>query len=322
MKNKKLKLGILVMAAVTVFTATAFAAGTGNEGYETLKQIMKDSRVKETLTSASVDGTFSISDNGKIITELNGRVKADHEGKESSGNVQISLNGKKQELSFFHNDKEVYLTDETNTKYYKLVNLEHDTYGKNMEYNKEDYAGDRKMGAAEENLLDYLAGDLKSQIELSRNIDGSKTVTMDLNQNEIPMPLNLLTAVAVGNKEMDSGRNDRAEIDQVQKQLLIEKLPFLKDYLDIDNNLIPVLKENVKLSALVLKVNVDRDNQIKSFEARVSITGNDAGGVYHDITLQGSAAVSDINKTSVDKFNMDGKNVESINAEDLKCSRE
>ena len=101
MKNRKLKLGLLVMAAVTVFTATAFAAGTGNEGYETLKQIMKDSRGKEILTSASGDGTFRISDNGKIDTELNGRVKADHESKESSGNVQISLKGRQQDLSFF-----------------------------------------------------------------------------------------------------------------------------------------------------------------------------------------------------------------------------
>ena len=322
MKNKKLKLGILVMAAVTLFTATAFAAGTGNEGYETLKQIMKDSRGKDTLTSASVDGTFRISDNGKIITELNGRVKDNHEGNESSGNVQISLNGKKQDISFFQTDKEVYLSDETNTKYYKLVNVEHDTYRKNMKYDKEEYTGNHEMGAAEENLLDYLAGDLKSQLELTRNADGSKTITMDLDQNEIPMPLNLLTAVAVGNKGMDSGRNDRTEIDQAQKQLLIEKLPFLKDYLDVDKNLLPALKENVKLTALVVKVNVDQANQIKSFEASIRITGNDAGGVYHDVSLQGSAAVSDMNKTSVDKFSTEGKNVELIDAEDLNCGRE
>ncbi|EMS72028.1 hypothetical protein [Ruminiclostridium cellobioparum] len=324
MKNRKLKLGLLVMAAVTVFTATAFAAGTGNEGYETLKQIMKDSRGKEILTSASVDGTFRISDNGKIITELNGRVKADHESKESSGNVQISLKGRQQDLSFFQNGEEVYLSDETNNKYYKLVNAEHGKYGKNMEYNKEDYdyAGDHGMGTAEEKLIDYLAGDLKSQIALTRNPDGSKTLTMDLDQNEIPMPLNLLTAVAVGNKGIDQDSSDRTELDQVRKQLLAEKLPFLKDYLDIDNNLVPALKENVKLAALVIKVNVDQDNQIKSFEARISITGNDAGGTYHDISLQGSAAVSDINKTSADKFNADGKNVEIINAEDFKCSRE
>lgn len=38
MKNKKVKLGVLVLAAVTLFTATAFAATSGNDGYETLKQ--------------------------------------------------------------------------------------------------------------------------------------------------------------------------------------------------------------------------------------------------------------------------------------------
>ncbi len=321
MKNKKVKLGILVMAAVTLFTATALAATTENEGYAALKEIMKDSKRTEALTSASFNGSLQVSDNGKIITAFTGKVNANCPDEQSSGNVQIDLNGKKQELSFFQKGEEVYLSDNTNTTYYKLENVERGYDKRHDEYNSEEYSGHDEMGATEEALLDLFVGDLKSQFELRKNGDGSRTITMDLDQNEIPAAFNLLTAAAVSNEDQGP-RHDKSEMSNEEKKLLVEKLPFMKDLIEADKDLLPVLKQNVKITALLVKFNVDSENQLKSFETKLSISGSDVNGVYHEVAFQGAVTISDINNTKVEQFDQNGKNIEIINAEDFKCSRE
>ncbi len=322
MKNKKVKLGVLVLAAVTVFTATAFAASADNDGYEALKQIMKDSRETELMSGASFNGTFKVSDQGTTIAEVKGTVKAKHDSDEASGKVQVNLKGREQDLSFFKNGENMYLADETNTRYYKLVNAEDDLSRRHEDYDRENsnVRAEHNMGSAQEGLLDYLMGDLKSQFELSRNSDGTKTITLDLNQNEIPVPLNLLTAVAVENKGDSNYPDKESEMNAAQQQLLLEKLPFMKDFEGLEKD-IPTLKKDVKLTALVIKLNVDSNNQLKSFETKLSIAGEDSEGVYHEISFQGLASVNDINNTNVDKFNEDGKNIEIINAEDFNCSK-
>ncbi len=319
MKNKKVKLGVLVMAAVTLFTATAFAANTGNGGYEALKEILKDSKRTEAHTNASIDGSFQVSDNGKIITAFIGRVKANHEKDQISGDVQIDLKGIKQDLSLYHKDDEVYLSDNANSKYYKLENVKKEHGKRHADYNSEEYAGHDEMGATEEALLDYFVGDLKSQFELTKNGDGSKTITMDLDQNEVPAALNLLTAAAVSDEDKAS-RHNKSEMSDKEKQLLVEKLPFMKDLIEADKDLLPVLKQNVKITALLVKFDVDSENQVKSFETKLSISGSDADGVYHEVAFQGAVTVSDINNTQVEQFDQNGKNIEIINAEDFKCN--
>ncbi len=322
MKNKKVKLGVLVLAAVTVFTATAFAASADNDGYEALKQIMKDSRETELMSGASFSGTFKVSDQGTTIAEVKGTVKAKHDSDEASGMVQVNLKGKEQDLSFFKNGENMYLADETNTKYYKLVNAEDDLSRRHEDYDRENsnVRAEHNMGSAQEGLLDYLMGDLKSQFELSRNSDGTKTITLDLNQNEIPVPLNLLTAVAVESKGDSNYSDKESEMNAAQQQLLLEKLPFMKDFEGLEKD-IPGLKKDVKLTALVIKLNVDSNNQLKSFETKLSIAGQDSEGGYHEISFQGLASVNDLNNANVDKFNEDGKNIEIINAEDFNCSK-
>ncbi len=319
MKNKKVKLGVLVMAAVTLFTATAFAANTGNGGYEALKEILKDSKRTEAHTNASIDGSFQVSDNGKIITAFIGRVKANHEKDQISGDVQIDLKGIKQDLSLYHKDDEVYLSDNANSKYYKLENVKKEHGKRHADYNSEEYVGHDEMGATEEALLDYFVGDLKSQFELTKNGDGSKTITMDLDQNEVPAALNLLTAAAVSDEDKAS-RHNKSEMSDKEKQLLVEKLPFMKDLIEADKDLLPVLKQNVKITALLVKFDVDSENQVKSFETKLSISGSDADGVYHEVAFQGAVTVSDINNTQVEQFDQNGKNIEIINAEDFKCN--
>ncbi len=320
MKNKKVKLGILVMAAVTLFTATALAGTTENEGYTALKEIMKDSKRTEALTSASFNGSFQVSDNGKIITAFTGKVNANRPDEQSSGNVQIDLNGKKQELSFFQKDEEVYLSDNTNTKYYKLENAERGYDKRHDEYNSKEYSGHDEMGATEEALLDLFVGDLKSQFELRKNGDGSRTITIDLDKNEIPAAFNLITAAAVSNEDQESG-HDKSKMSDEEKKLLVEKLPFMKELIEADEDLLPVLKQNVKITTLLVKFNVDSENQLKSFETKLSISGSDAKGVYHELAFQGEVTISDINNTKVEQFDQNGKNIEIINAEDFKCSR-
>ncbi len=319
MNNKKLRLGLVVLAAVTVFTATAFAAQPEYQGYDALKQIMLESRNKTEYLSETCYGKFQLTDNGSTIAELSGSFKSETESKEGSGDVMFKLHGEQQELAFYKSGDSMYLTDKNNSIYYKLVNAESDSKSF-REHGRDGRYDEHQIGAAEEGLLDYLVGDLKSQVEMSEGSDGVKTFVIDLNKDEIPMPLNLLTALAVENKGRGSEWNRDQEMHQLEKQMITEKLPFLKELICEEGEHMPQLRENVKLAALKLKFSADADNQFTSLEAELSITGNDSEGVFHEITLSGSTFVSDINSTEVDVFTADGKVVETVDVKALKCS--
>jgi hypothetical protein len=320
MRNKKVKLGVLVLAAVTVFTATAFASTStyNNGGYEALKQIMKSSQEAKHLSTTSFNGTFQMSDNGKVIAEMTGDVKGNLEGKEASGNVQIKLMDKEQDLSFFKSGEESYLVDKTNAKYYQMVNMTKDTDKRHKGNKSEDGAGKQHMGKTGEALIDYLMGDLKSQFELSQNADGTKNIIVDLNENEIPVPMNLLVGIATENNSNRSNMEYEGGMDVAQKELLMGKMPFLKEFFELEKYM-PKLKQDAKLTGISLKLNVDENDQIKSFDVKISTTGKDENGTYHEVSFLGSSSINDINSTSVDTFSPDGKNIETIDAKDFNC---
>ncbi|MBC7958828.1 MAG: hypothetical protein H7X94_03075 [Vallitaleaceae bacterium] len=321
MKNKKVRMGVLVLAAVTVFTATAFASTStyNNGGYEALKQIMKNSEETKHLSSTSFNGTFQMSDNGKVIAEVTGDVKENLEGKEASGNVQIKLMGKEQDLSFFKSGEESYLVDKTNAKYYQLVNMTKDTDEKHKAINREEAMGEQHMGKTGEALMDYLMGDLKSQFELTQNADGTKSITVDLNENEIPVPMNLLVGIAAENDSNSSNMDYEDGMDLAKKELLMGKMPFLKEFYELGKDM-PKLKQDVKLTGISLKLNVDENDKIKSFDVKISTTGKDANGTYHEVSFSGSSFINDINSISVDTFSPDGKSIETIDAKDFNYS--
>jgi hypothetical protein len=323
MINKKVRLGIVVLAAVTLFTATAIASAStyNNGGYEALKEIMKSSHETEHFSNASFDGTFQMMDNGKVIAEMTGEVKGNQEGKEASGNVQLKLMGKEQDLSFYKNGEASYMVDQTNAKYYQLINMTQDTDKKHKAINREEGMGEQHMGKTGEAFMDYLMGDLKSQFELTQNTDGTKSITVDLDENEIPVPMNLLVGIAAENK--GDCRNSDLEngMNSAQKELMMEKMPFFKEFSELEKDM-PKLKQDVKLTGLILKLNVDENNQVQSFDVKFDTTGKDTNGEYHEISYLGSLNVKDKNSTSVDIFSPDGKNIETIDAEEFNCSKE
>lgn len=316
MKSKNVRLGILVIAAVALFTATAFAAAPTNEGYEALKQIMKDSQATVAFDNATFDGSFQVSDNGKVIAEITGKVKGNHEGNQASGNLQVNMMGKVQDLSFYKSSEAAYLVDKNNLKYYQFTNMNEEMDRKNEYYSREDYSGGHRMGNTAEALMDYFVGDLKSQFELSGNADGSKSITLDLNQNEIPVPLNLMVGLAVENKSNDYNSQFESRMDPLKKAQLIEKLPFLENFSGM-KNIMPELKEDVKLTGLFTKLNFDADNKIQSIDFKMNISGKDENGTIHEIIFSGSAAINDINSTTIDTFDPAGKNIEIIDCREF-----
>ncbi len=322
MKNKKVRVGIVALAAVTVFTATAFASAStyNNGGYEAFKEIIKSSHQTKHLSSNSFNGTFQISDNGKVIAEMTGDIKENHESKEANGNVEIKLMGKEQDLAFFKNGETSYLVDETNDKYYQFINLDQESFHKNKKINREDNVEKHPIGKTEEAFLDYLMGDLKSQFELTQNADGTKSITVDLNENEIPVPMNLLFGMAAENKGHCRNSDSEDGMNSTQKELMMEKMPFIKEFSELEKDM-PELKQDVKLTGLFLKLNVDENNQIKSFNVKAYATGKDANGTAHEVSILGSLSINDMDSTTIETFITDGKNIEIIDAEDFECNR-
>ena len=133
---------------------------------------------------------------------------------------------------------------------------------------------------------------------------------------KFPVPLNLMAGLAVENKNKDYDTHYESRMDPAKKEQLIEKMPFLKDFSDMEN-IMPKLKEDVKLTGVFTRLNFDANEKMKAFDIKMNITGRDENGTIHEVIFTGSADIDDINSTTADTFNPDGKSIETIDCREF-----
>jgi hypothetical protein len=77
-------------------------------------------------------------------------------------------------------------------------------------------------------------------------------------------------------------------------------------------NMIPELTDNIKVTNVSSNAKIDANNDITSQAVNVTITGDDAKGNAHVITIAANVDLSKYNSTTPDKVNLTGKQVKVI----------
>ena len=314
MKKRTLGMVIALVAAFSLLTVTAFASAPTYEGYEAFKELAKNHEDQEIEhENATVKGSLKVIDNGETVLDLVTTLKV--EGEEvGSGSVTLTANGVSKELNVFAQDEKVYIFDELEQTYY--VADKDAMEASDVEYDYEDYEeferGTRheEMTSAQEELMDFIMGDLKDDFEVDHNADGSQTITFELTKEEIPMLLNLAVSAA-------DGHDRRAdEYDEYSPDAtLLAKYPILNDFVGMENNT-PEITDNVELEYMKVTVTTDDENFGKvAFDFIVS--GDDEVGEAHTIQVQGEFEVSEIGTTSADTPELDGKELIEIDPADF-----
>lgn len=317
MKNKRLMIAGTLVVATALFTVGVFASPNSQTGYEALKDILRSNQAEqETVKNGTFAGTYSLSDNGKVMVSVSGTGAFEEASKQASGHIQIQANDLSREANFYGSDQKVYFEDLTNGLNYQMTHEESsenesDDRGHFGKEGKYDMQGMSKTGEA---FMDFLMGDLKNEVEMNANGDGSKTFTLDLNQNEMPLIIQTLASEAITDKSNHDDWKDQGSNKHDAALEQMKKMPFFNGLEDIHNqvDISKLLTSNIVINNMSLQVTVDADNQLKSLTGALAVSGLDSSGTSHDVVLTGNGEVSQLNASTVKVFDPNGKVIETI----------
>jgi hypothetical protein len=313
-RSKVLMIGAAV-GAVSLFAVTALASTPNTAGYDAFKEVLKANQQKEqSIESATVNSRFTIAMDGETILTANGTTKMQHQGEEhaTSSDFDFTLMGVERTGSVYGSEESAYFVDRTHDKHYQVINLDNEDAKYEREWNNKDGRHERSMNKAEEALLDYMVGDLKNEFSVAKQADGTRTITVDVSKDEIPLPLKLMIDVAASK---DRNEHENApEHSEAWDQ--IKQIPFFQglEELNIKEQL-PDLKDDVAIERVQLQMTVDANNELQHVEGELEVSGKDGAGDSHRVTIEGTGEISALNATTPDVYDPTGKPLEIIDAQ-------
>ena len=293
---------MLTIAGSIVFggmllSASAYAAISSETGYDAYKSALKNTI---TLKSVTPQVALAVTDNGASLAEVTSTLKISKADSTMSGTVSITAADKNQTLDIFKTGTETVLK----SSYSDIYNVSKEnakSFGKNR---KDEEGADPQKSIANkgnhdantqdvEKVFDAIAGSFVNYTTLSTEADGTKNVTFKLSENQISPILNAAASLAVKNIG-----TERMHKDGLEQSFA----------LDLQNSL-PKLETDIKVTNIDVAAKINKDNFISSQTANISVSGKDASGVEHNVTISVSADLTNYNATTPDKVDLTGKQV-------------
>ena len=284
--NKRKLLAITDISGV-IMASSAFSALAGTSGYEAYKSALKNTKTAQSLTSQI---KVSLADNGKTIVTANSVVKADLTKEIANKSVAINSNGKSTTLEMYGQDKQMVLKKSGDDVYY-LVDKRGSKHH-NFKENNEELQKDM------ENLVDALTQNLQNQITMQEGENGAKKIALHLSGAEIPLAVNTMGSLLVKHVPQAQEKHQNAT----------------KPYTGVKPEL-PKLKKQIQIKEIRITADVNADNYIDEQTANIVVSGKDAQGIQHEVTLNLTADFSSFNQTVVTPVDLTGKQVQKITKE-------
>lgn len=300
MKNKKLIMTVSLVVAFAVLAVTAFAAQPANQGYEAFKEVMKNHKDVE-FENGTVTGTLQVTDNGETVFEMSGVLKGTKEEKQISGNVSITANDLNKSLEFYGLEEVMYIFDNEAGEYYQANKTKYENFDEDF---RRHGIKDHEMNPEGEALMDFIMGNLKDDFTQTVNTDGSSTIEFELTKDEIPVPLNLLVSAASKNHDRVERMEENTEIDLAQ-------YPLFNDFKDMKVE-IPGIIDEVELEYLNMSIELNESEEVVGMLFELAYSGKDETGTFHEIAVQGSVELSNLNETIVDTPDLENKNIKVL----------
>lgn len=282
MKKKDFK--TIAVSAVTgcillSLSATTFA-NTGS-GYRDYKAAVEATMLAK---NATISAQYEVTDKGAIILSGNSTQKLNN--KDKSSKTSITVNGiTKAFESSAVNGK---LITEADGKYFST----NKGNGKSDNNQRENLSASSNTVKLAEMLADTLVGDVKNQF-----VENGQTISVNLEGAQIPELARLaLSTAAENSNRMDASKANGKQGPNESMMPMMGKMPKLT---------------NIDVKSIAMTATVD-GTTLKDNEFTVTITGNDASGVAHEIAVTLNAKITDVGSTKVDAIDTTGKDVKTI----------
>ncbi|MFF2089589.1 hypothetical protein [Paenibacillus sp. NPDC058174] len=304
MKKKWLLTGSAVGISGAVMLATGITAFAGTSGYEDYKAALKNT--VQTMESVTVQADAVLKDNGTLLSQAQSSLKANLQNEAVSGTIKITGKTGSQHISLYNQaDGQVWKSDSSDTYYMKRDKAEKDDQEKGKETNDGIWFNNQ-----EETVIDALIGNLKNQITSHSQSDGSKTISLQLENAQIPAVVQALAPVAF--KHLSDQSDKGVELDSSNKaqQNDAEDL-FQLNVKDI------ALTEAVQIQSIRLNALISPANEIQRQQLEITFTGKDAQGVSHTLTGSVDIQLSNVNETTPDSIDLSGKKVQQVQGDHI-----
>ncbi|WP_079909395.1 hypothetical protein [Paenibacillus sp. 32352] len=294
MKKKWVVFGSAVGISSVVMITTGFSAMASTSGYDAYKSAFKNTKA---IQNVSIQAQSVLQDNGNTLTSTNGTFKVSSQNQHASGSVTVKAgNGAEQSILFYKQAEGIVVKSSASDVYY--VKQE----GKE----KRDWAQKHEsegMSQQVETVIDALVGNLKDYVTVNDKADGSKEVAIELNNSQIPAVVNAIAPIAIKHATSEHKQN------KTDSESSTKPIPF--DGHSLNAN-VPQLTQDIKIDKVAVKADINTNNYIEHQQADVTVSGKDAEGTAHVLTLHLNADLSGYNQTTPDTVDLTGKQVQTM----------
>ncbi|MCJ7690374.1 MAG: hypothetical protein MUO60_13785 [Clostridiaceae bacterium] len=280
--KKKTMMGISFILGSVMFTTTAIAQVATKSGYDQLKDSVKYTaeNCATKLSSFTMDTSMILKDNNTIIYSENSLNKVDVK----NAAREIVSNGlrdmvKTESYNYYDKQGSIYKNNEQDVYYETEFTNPHENDAFSNPF-KEEGASDV------EKIADALVGNLKDAVAVTKNTDGTKTLSGSLSESQIP-----------------------AVVDAVVS--FYAKSQFGNNYNNPNNkSSMPKITTDVFVREVKGNMTTNKDGFIKSVLGSGVVSGKDESGTEHKLTFEMLVKITNVNSTKVSKPDLTGKKVE------------
>lgn len=251
-----------------------------NSGVAVYQSAMKHMKTESSLTAHV---KLDMTDNGKTLFTASGEAKVDRDEQEASvsGTWKDVIGNKTESFQAFREDGKVI-----------VKKGESDTY---RVFEPKGWGAKRFEGASAEppviveHVHNIVMGNIRELTTVENLPDGSKHVSLQVTEKELP---------AFANRAATMFFSRMAE--HAQGSLAGKDHPIS----------IPHLEQDIRVEQMFLNATIDGNNRIETQSAEIHVSGRDAAGKEHQLTLKLDVSLSDFSQTKVDHIDLTGKRLE------------
>ncbi|RKP56942.1 hypothetical protein D7Z26_02840 [Cohnella endophytica] len=301
-KKKWLMTGGAIGISSVVMLSTGLTALAGTSGYEDYKTALKTTKA---LNSVSVQAVATLRDNGIVLTEAQGNLKANLKTETKSGSFKVSNKGVEQSVELYSlTDGQAWKKGDADTYFVKKDPL--DKESDNSEESKDSSWLDQQA----ETVIDALVGNLKDYVTVDTRSDGSKSISLSLDSVQIPAVVQALAPLAFKKLSDTNGHEGKDQKEKQNPEKIADPEDMFGKSLFDPANL--VLTQEIHIRSISLNADVNAAGDIERQQASVVFTGKDASGAAHELNLNLDLHLSGFDQTTPDTIDLTGKKVQTI----------
>ncbi|WP_134685743.1 hypothetical protein [Brevibacillus migulae] len=294
MNKKWLAMGGGIGLGVAMLITSGFSASASNTGYEAYKQAWKQTKAAASIAG---DAHVTVNDNEEKVLDVTSAFKKDNGKDLSSAAIQVDNDKQKHALHVYRQDGKI-IVKHSGSDMYHVMERQGPRWGQNEH--------DPELAKDMENVLDVLAGNLRSEVMLKNQENGKKHVSLHLSDSQIPTAVNAIGSLIIKNASQHTGADNHRH----QGVKSIAPADMKVDF--------PQLTDNIRMQEVNLDAIINADDYIENQKAEIRIVGQDASGEEHQVTVAFDVDLSGLNHTVIEPVQLEGKQVHSITSEGRK----